>query len=374
MTGEIIKGSGMKRKLCIAAMALLSVAQMAGAAMVTKNTDSKLSMKKVLVVAGNSGSHGGARDNTLTILKSFAAMVPFQLTEGDPLNFTDAYLAPYDIIVFNYFFHTEISTTFSDKNKTAFINWLNKGGKGWVGYHNSGANQWNNGGAQAEWLWYQKNVTGMYYDLHGSGVPTGNCVITTDAKVLNMPIMDGLKANFPTFSASDEWYNYEATSPIFDTATHTNFMYFLTNAKAIGRFPESPHPVAWFREDEKKNRYFYSTFEHDPEQVKSDWNKSILLRALEYVSDYGTTAISTDNGRAANTGSGISFITNNRELRISLPGAYHLSVWSPEGRKLYSVNGNGAAAYNPAPFKQQGIYFVKLESKGKKITQKILIN
>lgn len=373
MIGVITRGFGMKRKLFMAAIGLLSVG-MAGAAVVAPDASSLLSTKKVLVVAGNSGSHGGARDNTLAILKAFAAQVHFQLTEGDPLNFTDTYLAPYDIIVFNYFFHTEIATTFSDKNKTAFINWLAKGGKGWVGYHNSGANQWNNGGAQAEWLWYQKNVTGMYYDLHGSGVPTGNCAITTDANVLSQPIMKGLKESFPTFSASDEWYNYEATSPMFDAATHTNFMYYLTNAKAIGRFPETPHPVAWFREDAVKDRYFYSTFEHDPEQVKSDWNKSILLRALEYVSNYKDVTISTDNGRTATTGAGISFITDSRELKVTLPGTYRLSVWSPAGRKLYSANGNGEATFSPSPFKQQGIYFVKVESKEKKLTQRILIN
>ena len=85
----------------------------------------------------------------------------------------------------------------------------------------------------------------MRYALHGSGTPQGNIEITKDASVLALPIMKGLT---PSFSAVDEWYEYETTSKIFDPAEGWKMMYYLTNTAAISRSPAAPnHPVAWFR-------------------------------------------------------------------------------------------------------------------------------
>jgi type 1 glutamine amidotransferase len=336
--------------------------------MVTPNALSPLGTKKVLVLEGGSisGDHLSARTATYTNLQSFANQVKFTLSKGDPLNLTDANLAAIDIIVFNYFFETQNATAFSDNSKAAFQRWLAKGNKGYVGYHTSGANEW----LKNEWPWYQDNVTSMRYALHGSGTPLGNLSRTTDAAVLQHPIMQGLPA---TISANDEWYAFDATSKVLDTASHCKVMYYLTNAQALDRQPFENHPVAWFREDAAKTRYFYATFVHFPDGANATWFKSILLRALEYVSGDPVVPLLQSQGKTAITNAGLSFITSNRELKIAAAGPFQISLYNMHGALLYQTSGAGPTILTPETFSQAGQYTIVLHTGEKTISQRILI-
>jgi type 1 glutamine amidotransferase len=345
-------------------MALWLGAVAASAQMVTPNPLSPLKSKKVMVLEGGTqGSHGPARDATWANLQAMAKDVGFTIIKGDPKNLTDAVLAPYDILVFNFFFETQLETTFPQKSKDAFIAWLKKGNKGYVGYHTSGANEY----LKNEWTWYQENVTSMFYGLHGSDIPQGNVTKTTDATVLSQPIMQGLPASF---SAIDEWYEYDKESPLF---TQCKVMYYLSNAQAINRSPFPVHPVAWYHEDAAHTRYFYSTFAHNLDAVNTTWFKSIILRALEYVSGDPGTPILSAQGAAAATLKNVAYATGSRELTVDLPGKYRLSVFTPKGALLYRTAGEGARTFAPPAFAKPGMYLVKVESREAKITQRILI-
>jgi hypothetical protein len=340
----------------------------AQAAMVKPNPDSPLKNKKVMVLEGGSIStdHLSARTATWTNLQAMATSVGFAISKGDPKTLTDANLANIDIMVFNYFFETQMETSFPTASKNAFKKWLQKGGKGYVGYHTSGANQYFADTTKAEWLWYQDNVTSMRYALHGSGTPDGKVVKTTDAATLALPIMQGLPDNF---TAADEWYEYEKESKLF---TECKVMYNLSNAADIARAPNPNHPVAWFREDAVKSRYFYATFIHFQDGANSDWFKSIILRALEYTSGDPTTPILSSRGNTI-TGKDLFYVTSNRTLTVNLPSAYTLSVWSAAGKKLYAVSGEGKQIFTPVAFVKPGLYVVKVDSKAKSVKQKIMI-
>lgn len=342
------------------------------AQMVEKDLCSPLKEKKVLVLPGN--GHDGPRLATLANLKAMAADVGFTIkADGNPLTLTETVLNEYDIVVFNYFFQTQNASFFPQASKDAFMKWLKKGKKGYIGYHTSGANEW----ATNEWRDYQDSVTGMRYALHGSGTPTGTVTKTSDAAVLAHPIMKGLPA---TFTGSDEWYEFNTDSKIFDTAWHWNIMYRLTSVSSP-RSPGPPnHPAAWFREDKNGSRYFYSIFIHTQDGANSAFFKSILLRALEYVAGptppgYPSPCVTSisSKGAAMATQPGQSFVTTGRELRVELDEDYRLSVWSTTGKELYAVQGSGRKSYAPTPFRNPGLYLIKIETKARNFTQKIMV-
>lgn len=333
---------------------------------------SPLKDKKVLVFPGN--GHDDPRNATLTNLKAFATQVGFTIkADGNPLTLTDEILAGYDIVVFNFFFKTQDEGTFPKKSRDAFMRWLKKGKKGYVGYHTSGANEW----ATNEWREYQDSVTGMRYALHGTGTPTGTVEKTKNAEVLAASIMKGLPASF---TGSDEWYEYTTDSKIFVPSWNWKIMYYLTSVSSP-RSPAPPdHPAAWYREDELGTRFFYSTFIHTLDGANSVFFKSILLRALEYTAGptpptYPSPCVTSISspGAAAATQPGLSFITTGRELRVELDGDYRLSVWSPSGKMLSSQDGSGRKTYSPTPFQHPGLYVVKIETKIRNFVQKIMI-
>lgn len=339
------------------------------AQVVQPNPSSTLKSKKVLVLEGGSisGDHLASRTATWANLQAMAMKVGFSLTKSDAKSLTETSLTQYDIVVFNYFFETHTETAFPTASKNAFQAWLAKGKKGYVGYHTSGANEY----SKQEWLWYQDNVTFMRYALHGSGTPQGTVDKTTDATISGLPIMQGLPARF---TAEDEWYEYENNSKIFDTTMNIKVMYYLTNAEAINRAPNPIHPVAWFREDPaNRNRYFYSTFVHGGEGANTEWFKGILLRALEYVAGEPPTTIITMNGDAMIANRGLTYISNSRSLHINIDGDHTLAIYSASGKLLSHQTGSGSRTYHPQAFLQAGIYTVRLESKHRNLSQRVMV-
>ncbi len=346
---------------------LLLGAFCAQAAMVEPNPKSPLHSKRVMVLTGGQAQdHGPAKAATLTNLQALATKVGFTLVQGDPLTLTDASLANIDILVFNYFFETQLANVFPDAAKTAFQNWLKVKGHGWVGYHTSGANEY----AKAEWIWYQENVTGMRYALHGNGTPEGNIAKTTDAAILAHPIMEGLPS---AYTAQDEWYDYNADSKVFSDGS--KIMFYLANASTMTppRLPSPIHPVAWFREDANNVRYFYTPFGHTLAGANSDWFKSIVLRGLEYVSGDPVTDILTSRTQSNLLSATPTWLGAGQALSIDLPGKYRVTVWSATGRRLASVAGQGKREYALAPFKQAGTYVVMVDSPVAHLSQRIAV-
>ncbi len=320
-------------------------------AVVNPDPNSRLKNKKVLVLTGGDVmDHGPARDATLANLQALATKIPFTLVAGNPLALTDASLANSDIIVFNYFFQSEVASVFPDSSKAAFQRWLKKSGHGWVGYHTSGANEY----AKAEWIWFQDNVTGMRYSLHASGTPQAKITKTTDTKILTSPIMSGLPAEY---SAQDEWYDYQTDSKLFSDGSKV--MYYLSDAATMTppRLPNPIHPVAWFREDTNKVRYFFTPMGHTLATASSDWFQSVLLRALEYVSGdptLGTLASPTSFHRFSTASA--RFCSGST---LDRPESHH-TAWTPDGRhrKIFSGEANDRAT----SFGHSGVFLFTSDS------------
>lgn len=329
-------------------------------ALVEPDPNSLLKGKRVLVLGGQSSSHGNVRTAATAVLNKIKDKVGFQMTIGDSRSVTSAYLSAYDIVIFNYFFETQTMTTVAQE---AFKTWLASGKKGYVGYHTSGANQ------EGEWNWYRDNVTSMNYVLHSTSAQQGTINKTTDAGILSQPIMKGLDASF---TGVDEWYEFEYGA----TFDQCKVMYYLdeSSLKTKLQHPMNPHPMAWYREDPtSKSRFFYTAIIHTPEGVNTDFFYNLILRGLEFSAGYQTVSLAHPNGVSMQTWKGLSFITASRELAVNMEEDFELSIHNPAGAKLHESRHSGSIRISPEPLKKAGLYVVKIQSKQKAVTQQILV-
>jgi hypothetical protein len=338
---------------------------------VAPNPKSLLKGKRVLIVEAtnwNGGSHSTPKGNALKKLQLIKTAVGItSLTVVDNVaDYTLATLNNYDIMVFNYVFNTQMAVGKPFEN--AFKQWLAQGNKGWMGYHTSGAND------VGEWPWYRDSVTAMRYHVHSTSAQQGKMTITTDAGIKALPILAGMDAEF---TGTDEWYDFDLPprAPAPATWADCKVLYYLdenTLASKPSR-PMNPHPMAWIREDARKNKFFYAAYIHSDVGSNSDFFHSSLLRGLEFVAGYDTAVAISAQGNSIRTLENMSYVTNSRELRVELDGKYRLTVFSAKGRKVFSAAGEGRKAYHPAAFAKAGLYIVKLESKGAKVSQRLMI-
>lgn len=355
-------------------MTLLAVAFTAASifgAPVSPNPKSLLKGKRVLVVEAtnwNGNSHLNPKANALAklnLIKTSVGITNFTVVDNVS-SYTLATLTKYDIIVFNYVFNTQeaLKGTFGE----AFKQWLALGDKGWMGYHTSGAND------VGEWPWYRDSVTVMRYHVHSTNAQSGKMFITKDPAIRAHPILAGMDT---TFTGTDEWYDFDllpkASQP--ELWADCKPIYYLDESVLTTKptRPMNPHPMAWFREDAKKNRFFYAAYIHSDIGSSSDFFHSSLLRGLEYVAGYDSTTSITSGGNSIQTMPALSYITQSKVLEVGAQGKHRVRLYSGNGRFLAEYKGTGPRAYRPEAFENPGLYIVRYFSKSRSFSQKILV-
>jgi hypothetical protein len=353
-------------------------------ALVTPDPASLLSTKKVLVIRGTdatSTEHGAARVALNAKLRQMQALVGFQLDSANSTTSGTGYtpalagstlgsLDSYDIIFFSYWFHSANAgtlTTFQNNFKAWTNNTTKK--RGWLGVHTSGANEVN------EWNWFRDSVTAMQYRVHAGSAQAGTVRKTTVDSIRNAPIMAGLPDTVRI--PSDEWYDF-GYAPLFADA---RVMYYLDESTLPTQLPAeakmNPHPSTWYREASTGHRYFYTALVHNTSGVNlgSDYFASLVLRGLEYLAGYQTTAIRLNgNGMYHNNErvKGIQFIRNGH-LKVESDAPFRLELRSMQGRLLYSASGRGKGSFTPPALKQNGMYVVKVSSKSGSYSQRVMV-
>jgi hypothetical protein len=355
-------------------------------AVVTPNPASLLSTKRILIIRGTdatSSEHGGARVALNTKFRQLQALVGFQIDSANATTSGTGYtsaasgvtlgaLADYDIIFFNYWFHSANAgtlTTFQNNFKA----WTNNTAKkrGWLGVHTSGANEAN------EWNWFRDSVTAMQYHVHAGSAQAGTIRKTTVDSIRNGTVMAGLPDTVRI--PSDEWYDF-AYAPLFADA---QVMYYLDENTLPTPLPAAarmnPHPSTWYREASNGHRYFYTALVHNSSGVNltagNDYFTSLMLRALEYLAGYQSTAIRLNGaGMYHNTEKvkGIQFIRNG-QLKVESDAPFRLELRSMQGRLLYSASGRNSGLFNPPALKQNGMYVVKVSSKKGSYSQRVMV-
>ena len=336
------------------------------------NPLSLLKDKRVLVINGDNAPeyHKGPRDIMTAKLALMKAAVGIKTLKvvGNADTMTLPTLDQYDVVFFNYF--TRAEYFLGKPFEKAFKQWVAQGHRGVVGNHNTGAK------TQGEWDWFRDTVTSMWYMDHKDGSQQGTIHITTDAVVAKLPILAGLDAKF---TGADEWYSFDM-KPWRTTEAPTwkdcRVLYTL-DEKSVAHLTDAMgayHPVAWTREDNLGNRFFFTTLIHSDAGASSDFYHSLILRALEFAAGYqdplavGGTAIPPADASAP------AVAVRGGDLEVSVAEAWSLEITAPDGRLVWSAAGEGRRSFAPAVLRAPGRYLAHLRwGYGSALARRILV-
>jgi len=187
-------------------------------------------------------------------------------------------LAPYDLVVLNYFERGRPELRWGDKTNAAFLDYL-RSGKGVVVYHFSMA-------AFDGWTDYEKISGGNWRPNNGHHSAPHNFVV--DVKDQEHPITKGLKLSFP--QANDELYANLRWQPagsyhVLATAYDDHALY--QASRTDSRAPQplegagANEPMLW-TVDYGKGRVFVTALGHDVEQVQTPAFTTTFARGAEW--------------------------------------------------------------------------------------------
>jgi uncharacterized protein len=187
-------------------------------------------------------------------------------------------LAPYDLVVLNYFERGRPELRFGEKTDNALLDFV-RSGKGLVVYHFSMA-------AFDGWPEYEKMSAGNWRPNNGHHSAPHNFVV--DIKDQEHPITKGLKLSFP--QPNDELYGNLRWQPagsyhVLATAYDDHALY--QASRTDSRAPQplvgagTNEPMLW-TVDYGKGRVFTTALGHDVEQVQTPAFTTTFARGAEW--------------------------------------------------------------------------------------------
>jgi uncharacterized protein len=182
-------------------------------------------------------------------------------------------LAPYDVVVLNYYDSNKPALRWGERAETALVNYV-RGGKGLVIYHFSTA-------AFSGWTEFEKMCGANWRPNFGHHSARHD--FTVDIKDAAHPITRGLPASFP--QASDELYanlkwQPEGSFHVLATAWDDHSLYKPNEKQPIpGKGLDQP--MLWTVEY-GTGRVFVTALGHDPDAMKMTGFTSTLARGTEW--------------------------------------------------------------------------------------------
>jgi len=220
---------------------------------------------KVLVLTERGGQHEGFVVAALDWLNIYAAEKNFDVTvinhAGD---INDTMLVKYKVIIqLNY-----PPYTWSKEAETAFIEYMEEGRGGWVGFHH--ATLLGEFDGYPMWNWFSEFMGGIRFKDYIAATASGKVSVEDS----NHPVMKGLSNSF--ILTDDEWYT-------FDKDPRPN-VHVLANVDESSYQPSSnikmgDHPVIWINE-KMKARNVYFLFGHHANLFKSNDFKILFGNAI----------------------------------------------------------------------------------------------
>jgi uncharacterized protein len=189
-------------------------------------------------------------------------------------------LAPYDVVILNYFERKKPELRWGDRADNALLNYV-RSGKGLVMFHFSTA-------AFEGWIEYEKMSGGNWRPNNGHHSARHD--FTVDIKDSNHPITSGMKASFP--QPNDELYanlkwQPDGTYHVLATAYDDHALY---KGKARQPTPGAGlhQPMLWTLKY-GNGRVFGDALGHDPDAMKSAGFISTLVRGTEWAATGSVT-------------------------------------------------------------------------------------
>lgn len=222
---------------------------------------------EVLVLTERGGQHGSFTDAGLAWLEETGNEMGFQITEiNSTAPITKEYLESFDLIVQLDF----PPYTWTDEASEAFIEYIEKGKGGWIGFHH--ATLLGEFDGYPMWDWFSDFMGGIVYQNYNATLTDGE-VYVEDA---SHPIMKGVEPRFPL--QDEEWY-------IYDRSPRGNVR-VLASADESTYYPPTDikmgdHPVVWVNENVKA-RNVYFQFGHGEILYKDKNFLNMFRNAIEW--------------------------------------------------------------------------------------------
>jgi uncharacterized protein len=232
---------------------------------------------QVLIVTGQNGHNW--RGTTPLLRKALEDTGKFEVRVTEEFRGAGPEsLAPYDLVVLNYFERGRPENKWGEKTNQAFLDYL-RAGKGVVVYHFSMA-------AFDGWTEYEKISGGNWRPNNGHHSATHT--FNVDIKDREHPITKGLKLSFP--QTNDELYANLRWQPagsfhVLATASDDHALYtaFRTDSRAPQPLngPSADEPMLWTTQY-GSGRVFVTALGHDVEQVQTPAFTTTFTRGAEW--------------------------------------------------------------------------------------------
>lgn len=222
---------------------------------------------EVLVLTERGGQHGSFTDAGLAWLEKTGNEMGFQITEINSTSpITKEYLDRFDLIVQLDF----PPYTWTDEAAKAFIEYIEKGKGGWIGFHH--ATLLGEFDGYPMWDWFSDFMGGIVYQNYNATLTDGE-VYVEDA---SHPVMKGVEPRF--LLQDEEWY-------IYDKSPRGNVK-VLASADESTYYPPTEikmgdHPVVWINENVKA-RNVYFQFGHGEILYKDNNFLNMFRNAIEW--------------------------------------------------------------------------------------------
>jgi len=262
-----------KRKLTLIALSIC----IAGGLAYAQQPSPAPAKIQVLVVTGQNGHNW--RGTTPLLRKALEDTEKFEVRVMEEFRGVGPEaLAPYDVVVLNYFERGRPELRWGEKTDAAFLDYV-RSGKGVVVYHFSTA-------AFDGWTEYEKLSAGNWRPNNGHHSAPHDFVV--DVKDQEHPITKGLKLSFP--QPKDELYGNLRWQPagsfhVLATAKDDHSLYAASRTDSRAPQPlvgdSADEPMLW-TVDYGKGRVFATALGHDVDQVQTPAFTTTFTRGTEW--------------------------------------------------------------------------------------------
>ncbi len=220
---------------------------------------------RVVALAEHGGVHKPFVDAAKAWLDKLSSENNFSVDYiEDTQKIDEAFLAKYNLFIqLNY-----PPYNWTDKAQTAFIQYIEQGKGGWIGFHH--ATLLGEFDGFQMWPWFHQFMGGIRFKDYIASFATG----TVSVEDRNHPVMKGVRS--PFVIENEEWYTYDTTPRpnVHVLASVEEKTYTPATDKKMG-----DHPVIWTNEH-MKARNVYIFMGHRPEHFNNPSFTRIFTNAI----------------------------------------------------------------------------------------------
>jgi uncharacterized protein len=222
----------------------------------------------VLVFSKTTGFRHDSIPDGIAALQELGAQHGFRVdATEDATRFTDAVLAPYQVVVF-------LNTTgdvLNSEQEAAFERFI-RSGKGFVGVHSASDTEF-------DWAWYG-GLVGAYFANHPAIQPAALDVVRGDH-----PATADLPARWERI---DEWYNFRAPP-----AEGVEVLITIDETTYSGGTMGTGHPISWYHAYDG-GRAFYTAMGHTRESYAEPLFRAHLAGAVRWAAGHNEPPAALD--------------------------------------------------------------------------------